>query len=434
MPEAVSRRELVFLLGLPRSGAAELAEALSKLGLDFGPRQEGDEEAVERPDLNRFHLACFSEFQLNPLSVCSLPPAWRSHPRAPALLRDLRTQLSSILAAQGPAPVGIKSTTAALLLPIYQAVFEELGIRPHIVVCVRNPLSLTQEPVRYPFARTIRPSPPLGDRAIGLWLHQTLSALTAADRDRLTVVTDEMLQRPADVPKAIAEKHPNWSPANIEAISWQPPETRMELKGELKGELPDLVTRTLELCNRLAQGDDARDELTAIVQEFHTWREMLAPPGNPGTQVGFAWTERGKVEVSQVPFLPSGDWQALSVPIPAPAVTEVFGLLYGQPCRVWLRRFVWKYPSGQTEVRAAAGPGSRLVRTEAGLCLEGAYEPKQLRLVTPAAPGPYELEMEFLLEAGSQISIGTARRLAERLNQCLEAQHHAQPDPQGRRR
>ena len=185
------------------------------------------------------------------------------------------------------------------------------------------------------------------------------------------------------------------------------------------------MAETHSLCRDLASGARGDERIGVLAEEFEGWRAMLAPPGNPGTQVGFAWHEHGCAQVAQKPFLPSGDWQTVRVPIPAPAATEVFGLLYGRPCRVWIRRCEWSSGGGREPVKLRAGPGS-VLRHEFGVVrLDGSVEPGQIHLRTPVSPGPYELEIEFLLEASPQITLESVNRLTGRLQECLAARQGA---------
>ena len=203
--------------------------------------------------------------------------------------------------------------------------------------------------------------------------------------------------------------------AQQELSRWPPPETG----GESLAGLPTLIREAVSSVGALGRDEeDAAGRVQTVLDEFRLWKSMLAPPGNPGTQVGFAWVERGIVQTAQAPFLPSGDWQTVRLKVPAPPHTLISGLLYARPCRVWLRRCRWHSRTGVQEARPVAGPGSHVTEAPGVTRLDGVYESQQLSLRTPSLPGPYELELEMLLEAGPQINVDAAARLAVRLQQC----------------
>jgi hypothetical protein len=98
--------------------------------------------------------------------------------------------------------------------------------------------------------------------------------------------------------------------------------------------------------------------------------------------------------------------------------TLVNGLLYNKPCRVWIRRAHFKVRDQEFPVKFTSGPGSSLSVYQGMIRLDGAYESQQLSLVTPSEPGPYELEMDLLLESGLAISVESTVRIASRLHEC----------------
>lgn len=418
----------IILLGMPQSGVTEVAGALSTLGFFFGSEgeffkldQDDRDGRFEQRALTNFNYRCLSAFQMHVASVNSLPAAWRSYPHAKGLHHELKDLLSATFVNRDLC--GIKQPMATLLTPLYQDVFAELGLASHFVVCVRSPLGLPATPMKWTHEVGSRPIPPLGPLALGCWLRHTLGGIEAAKDSDLSVVTfEEFMEHPRSFLEGILRFHPacsptedQWSQAIAGLKSQLPIDSHASDPFE---DYPSLLRKTLNLCKELGRGQANHDEVVNLVEQFRLWREMLAPPANPGAQVSLSWVERGVAKVEQTPFLPSGDWQTVRLPVGAPPNTFLSGLFYSRPCRIWLRRCVWSSNGKYESAKLVAGPGSRLSETEGIQRLDGACESQQVSLRSPSAPGPFTLELELLLEAGAQIYVEAANRLADRLLQC----------------
>jgi hypothetical protein len=419
----------VFVLGMPRSGATGVANALSRLGVFFGSQDELVQPApddaggrFELRELSQFNRRCLAAFQMHVTSVAPMPAAWRAHPQAPALRHELRKTLAKRIGSQNR--WGIKQPMASLLLPIYQEVFQDLALSPHYVLCVRDPLDFPELPLKWNREAGSRWIPPLGTRALGVWLRHTLGALEGAQGARVDVIPfAEFAKEPKPLLERIVSRYPGWSPL-VDQRSEATAEVRSVAGDDLVTEpkadaCPKLVRDTFSACCELSRGEAPEERVGSLIRSFDLWREMLNPPGNPGTQLGFAWFERGVVKVAQAPFLPAGDWQRLDLSVPAPPGTRVSGLLYGRPCRIWIRHCSWSSPWGRVPAKLEAGPGSRCSEVGGLQLLEGAYESGQVSVTTPTFTGPYLFEIEFFLEAGPQINVDAANRLSNRLQECV---------------
>jgi hypothetical protein len=405
----------LVVMGMSGSGSVHVAKALQDLGVRFLSADDfldldspQARSAIQTVSITSLNLRLLFAFQLQLESTGSLPEAWRSYPEAQSLRAKLLALLGTRFETGGVA--GLHLSSASVLSPVYEDVFVELGVSPHYVVCVQEP--------------------PVEEPKLGAWLRQTLGALELARGGDFTVVlSSEFSRDPVSCLRRIVGAHPDLNPSEEQwasAVSSARQPVPLLNPGPVgEREYPDLVVRLLAA---LEQGTA---DFGSLIDEFNLWREMLAPPGNPGTQFGLAWFDKGVVQTAQVPFLPSGDWQSIRLAIDAPAGTLSSGLMYGRPCRVWIRRVTWS-PGGEP-ARLVSGPGSHLQEVGDGWRLDGAYESSQISVRTPLREGPYQLELEFLLEAGLQITVSTAQRLAGRIHQCV-ARHASllsEPGPKG---
>jgi hypothetical protein len=418
----------ILILGLPRSGTSAVSGALHRLGAFLGgedrflPADENNPGGYfEDKALAAFNQRCLAFFQMHPLSLRELPDCWPSYPQSQILLSELQDLLRQFL---GHRVWGFKQPLAALVWPIYARVLSDMGLEPQFVLCVRHPAEAHASGLELQYPAGGRQVTPIGNLSGGVWLNYTLGALEAADSSPKTVVPfSSFLREPGLFLRRIVENQEHWEPSDSQwaaALSGVHAENRHHFEESASLEsFPEIVGETYRFCE-----SGARDEVAgkALVAEFRAWREMLAPPRLSGTQIGFAWKVGQETKSAVQPFLPTGDWQTVSIRIPAPPRTELHGVLYNQPCRVWVRRCVFSSGTEQTAVQLRPGPGSSLAPLEGIVRLDGAYEPRQIMLNTPPHPGKYTLEMEFLLESGTPIVNDSVARGAQRLQECSARQ------------
>ena len=425
----LSERPIV-VLGMQRSGTSAVSGALSRLGIymgadeDFFPPDANIAGGYfEQRALTTINHKCLAFYQMHATSLRPLPTSWKSYPQAKMLVEELRGFL--VEKFRGRLLWGFKQPMASLLEPIYSAVFTELGLSPQYVVCVRNPIEIQASEADWKYQPGGRQMAPLGAHAIGAWLRYTLGALEAAGERPLTIIHySSFLENPRPFLFDIVEKQGSSAPSEqqwSEALSCVRPDMRRQnSSGKSLGEYPSIVRETLAYCAS-SKFDATRQ--SALVKEFNGWLDMLEPPRLSGTRLGFAWKGGNAIQSVQEPFLPAGDWQTVRLEINAEPLTELNGLFYNKPCRVWIKRCVFIHEGGETAASIYSGPGSHLTSFEGTYRLEGAYEARQISLATPAAKGPYTLEIEFLLESGSQIINDSASRIAGRLHECAARRH-----------
>ncbi len=422
-------RRPVVIIGMQRSGTSALAGALSRLGLSFGSEKwlyEADSNNrlgyFESRKIVTLNLRCLDVFQMHPTSFGRLPPNWREHPMA----EDIRADLKEILEDDygSLSRWGIKQPVTSLVLPLYNDVFSDLGLDPVYVLCVRNPLEAMASEARLDFGDSYRVMASLGKRAIGSWLRYTLGSFADTQGRSVRVVPyEKLLEDPASALTKIVSSEPRWTPSEEEweaATSFVQSKLRNNKAPEEElTHLPALVRRSYQAALHFEGGDSSWDEVLKLHHEFEKWVGMMEDPGPPAGKVGLSWMEGGVRKIAETRFAPSGGWQTVRLEIDAPARTSLFGLIYGHPCRVWIRRSVWGFGGQTIPAQPGCGPGSELTSQNGLQCLEGVFEPDQIRFRTPDGPGPFTLELEFWLEVGPRISGDAAYRVSRRLDQCV---------------
>lgn len=413
------------IVGMQRSGTSALAGALRKLGVYFGEEEllyaaDGNnvEGYIEHRKATLLNLRCLDAFQMHPTSFNRLPDNWQEYPQALALLHDLTAFIVDDFS--GRERWGIKQPVTSLVLPIYNEVFARLGLDPHYVLCVRNPIENMASEAKLDFGDSYRVMPTLGKRAIGSWLRYTLGSFADTVGHALSVVPyDRLLSEPREILRRIVD----WSP---------PSESWHEAIGSVRTDLrhyrtsvddlrafPAIVRNTYLAALQFDGADPAKWEaMLALHREFLTWQTLFSEPEIAAGVLGLAWPEGGDRRVAEVRYQPNGHWQTVRLAIDAPHRTLVSGLLYGQPCRAWIRRSIWRSGDQAAQAAIRAGLGSAISSTRGIACLHGVFEPNQINLVTPDFPGPFELELEFLLEAGVSLSEAAAADLAQKLDRC----------------
>jgi hypothetical protein len=410
---------------MQRSGTSALSGALHALGVSFGQAEMLYEADSNNPQgyfehrrATVFNLRCLHTFQMHPTCFDRLPPDWKEHPGAKELRDELKAFLKDEFA--GCEHWAIKQPLASLLLPIYLSVFEELGIRAQFLVCVRNPLETLRSEAKLEFGDSYRVMASLGMRAIGSWLRYTLGSLADLQGQDVSVVCyDDLVRTPLSVLERVAG---GW--ADLEELLGAAGSIRADLRHhrtspeELR-ELPDLVSRSFECVSRFDSGDSEKwGKVLALHQEFEWWRGCMGEPAPPRIKLGLGWID-GSQRVAEASYVPSGGWQKVSVEIDAPPKAALNGLLSPFPCRVWIRQSVWRVGERTVPAEIKGGLASRVLFENGMVRLDAVYEAGQINLRTPGGPGPYRLEIEFLLERGVQVSEEISANLARHLEVFL---------------
>jgi hypothetical protein len=271
---AMQRRPVVIVMGVPGSGASLCAHILSALGVDMvGPERGDGAGPWERAELVALHdriLALFNRAHLGPFHDFALPVAWWADPRVAGIKREIVTHLE---AGMGAGYFGFKDPRAVRLLPVWQQVANELKLAPRLVLCLRNPaqiavLSSTREGL---------------DPAVGeyRWFANTVDFFRHANSfDICTVEYESWFEDP---------------PANVTrlkeflGLDWQQGESDLSLlvsgivdpaQGEEAGrrEPSQPLVRSLYKLARRAGGDGgAREQITNIAFQFVGFQQLQRP-------------------------------------------------------------------------------------------------------------------------------------------------------------
>src|SRR3954452_15380779 len=139
----------VVVLGMHRSGTSLCSHVLGRLGIAMADQPDaqptnpkGQWERLEIVDRHDRVLALFDRGYLTPLHDLPLPSGWWLDPAVGEIRREIVSFLEQKLVTGGA--FGFKDPRTARLLPLWHKIFDELGLDPKIVLCVRNPAQVAR--------------------------------------------------------------------------------------------------------------------------------------------------------------------------------------------------------------------------------------------------------------------------------------------------
>lgn len=187
-----SRRKLVVVLGMHRSGSSAITRGLMALGVDLGvdlmlPAGDNEKGFWEDLDIVKFNESLLEKansawHRLTPLNAVGLDgPAYSAERREAAALLASKLKPGVIF--------GFKDPRTAVLLPFWRCVFEDLDLDVRYVVTVRNPLASAA-------SLNKRDGLPLA-KGVALWAKHVVEAVGAtAGAQRVFVAFDRLLAEP----------------------------------------------------------------------------------------------------------------------------------------------------------------------------------------------------------------------------------------------
>jgi hypothetical protein len=189
-----SKRKMVIVLGMHRSGTSALCGALDLLGVNFGdclmPSSEDNEKGYwEHPEISRLHDQLLRSFGLSWDDDRCFPAAWIECERA----RETQSSLLSVLRnvfRGAPRLTGLKDPRMCRLMPLWFPIFEALGVEPCFILIVRHPWEVAQSLAKRDSLDQTR--------SYLLWLQHTLEAeKTTRSSTRSFVSYERLLENPA---------------------------------------------------------------------------------------------------------------------------------------------------------------------------------------------------------------------------------------------
>jgi len=180
--------QIVVLLGMHRSGTSLTASILQALGVDFGDdfiatNENNPKGYFENAAISRAHIRLNRLVKRRPFSAAGLveyPQAfWHSHhalefiDEVEMLVRKTLADINGIW--------GFKDPHTIKLLPLWQVVFERLGVTPVYILAIRHPTEVAASAVK-------RDHIDAGHGEL-LWIDQNVAALCNTGF-KLAAVTD----------------------------------------------------------------------------------------------------------------------------------------------------------------------------------------------------------------------------------------------------
>lgn len=171
---------MIVVLGMDRSGTSLCTNVLETLGVSLGgdllPGDRHNEGGYfEDREIWRVHERLLARLGRSWDTLSTVRPFsldWHQSKMIEPFRRELLQIARARGDAAGSAPWGFKDPRTVLLMPLWRDVFEELGLAPSFIVCVRHPSGVAQSlAARDQF-------PALFSEL--LWLEKTLAACDAA--------------------------------------------------------------------------------------------------------------------------------------------------------------------------------------------------------------------------------------------------------------
>lgn len=268
----------ICILGVHRSGTSTVTRAVNLLGAYLGqnadlmpPTLANPEGYWERLDIYRFHERLLEKLGRTWSTAAPLPDQWQ----LAGEIRPYREELKALVRANfADHPLWAwKDPRTCILLPLWRAVLEELGIELSCVFVVRNPLDVANS------LRT-RDRIPL-HQAFGIWFSQNLAALKdAADLPTVFLAYDQFLESwETELRRCAVALALEW-PADVQPLkqvmgSFIRPDLRHSKSSAERLQSASLAIQTLysvlseAIAHPIAPEDRLRDTVTRLFSDFY---------------------------------------------------------------------------------------------------------------------------------------------------------------------
>jgi hypothetical protein len=206
----------LVVLGMHRSGTSAMSGALAQLGVNFGDRLYRPQENVNEKgffehgpivDLHDKLLQCIGSSwdDPRPLSQAIFSDERAFVPFRYRLTRMVRRDFAG-------APIwGLKDPRISRLLPLWKAIFKELGVRSRYVIMVRSPLEVA--------ASLSRRDGFSAEKSVFLWWqHMIESEAKTRDEYRVFVNYPDLLHDPSRCLRKVQTALQIAFPKNVESV------------------------------------------------------------------------------------------------------------------------------------------------------------------------------------------------------------------------
>lgn len=410
-----------IVTGCFRSGTSSVANSLSNLGVDFGDTADFFEANAfnrdgywEHKRITRLNRRFLLSLNVAEYDMDNLPPDWRQHPKAEGFVNEFVALLQGSFG--GKKRWGWKDPETSLLLPFTKDVLARLGVRPHYVICARNPLAVAKSQLARVGADI--------DYTLGAWLRRTVQVLFET-RGELRSVIDfsSFIEEPRRILSNIVGAHPDWRPslnewnAATDALRSDLVHQREDISS--LEDRPAILRKVYELCldccANAAQFQEGNfdSRINEIHSEWTGWMAMLRRVDPPTSVVRSFLTDRYDTPLSETAWAPNRKWQTLRIPIKSDGGGTLSLSFYGLPASIWIRRAIWQ-PQG-TPAKISAGMNGTLSQGDDTQRLWLQFGLDQLRVEIPKSPGPVELELNLMLEMNNMNTNLIFRAMSEEL-------------------
>jgi hypothetical protein len=404
-----SDAKAILIVGCYRSGTSMVAGAVERSGVFFGKKDElysGDAHNeggyYEHRRLNAIVRKFLLSLNLPTYGVDPIPADWRERPASEDMLSKLSATLSRTFSNH--TVWGWKDPQLSTLMPFALDAINELGIKPRVVICVRDPMEVALSQERRTGENRLQ--------TLGEWLLATLAALRDSRGLNRTIVCHDRFLKDPHASFASLCKDLDLGPFDSQlkdAVAWiQPGLTHRKERSE-SGNL-EILNQTYELCLRANtepsrfRAGDFDDEIEGIWRTWVQVRGLFSRPPLAEAIFTMAWHRAGELQKADQRFVPSRSWQTVRLTTNALPNSNCSITFYPLPAVVWLRRVAWHHGNGETATKLLAGENGSLGEEFGKQRVWLMHGAEQATVITPEFKGPFELEIEFLVETGNVIT------------------------------
>lgn len=194
-----SEKKCLIVLGMHRSGTSALSGVLHLSGFDLGrhlmpPADENPKGFFENSGIVAFNDKILEELFSFWSDTLFIPDQWWKSEIFSSYSEHAREILENEFGWERP--VLIKDPRLSIVIPLYLDLFERIGIVPHFLICVRNPMEVADSLKRR------NNMPP--EKSFLLWMdYQFKAELYSRDYPRYFVSHDDFLENPMKLLEAL---------------------------------------------------------------------------------------------------------------------------------------------------------------------------------------------------------------------------------------